>query len=128
MKKCLIVDDSSTIRRIVRGMVEGFGFSCDEAENGALALEYCRRQDADVIMLDWNMPVMTGIEFITALAAEKGASMPPIIFCTTETDMSFIQRALGAGAADYIMKPFEKSMLRGKFEGLGLVMPEEVML
>lgn len=122
MKTCLIVDDSSTIRRIVRNMLEDFGFSCAEAENGASALEFCRTKRPDLVMLDWNMPVMTGIEFITALAQEKkGNDFPPVVFCTTETDMSFIERAINAGAVDYIMKPFEKGVLQDKLVFLGLL-------
>jgi two-component system chemotaxis response regulator CheY len=122
MKTCLIVDDSSTIRRIVRNMLEDFGFLCAEAENGAKALDYCRGKRPDLVMLDWNMPVMTGIEFITALGREKkGDAFPPVIFCTTETDMSFIERAISAGAVDYIMKPFEKGVLQDKLVFLGLL-------
>lgn len=124
MKKCLIVDDSSTIRKIVRGMFEGFGFDCAEAENGQAAYDYCTHgKKADLIMLDWNMPVMTGIEFMRKLSAANLPSIPPVIFCTTESQMSFIEQALGAGAVDYIMKPFEKDMLRDKLVNLGLLEP-----
>lgn len=122
MKNCLIVDDSSTIRKIVRGMFEGFGFSCVEAENGQAALDYCTRgKKPDLIMLDWNMPVMSGIEFIRKFSAARTAAMPPVIFCTTENQISFIEQALGAGAVDYIIKPFERDMLRDKLVSLGLL-------
>lgn len=122
MKTSLIVDDSSTIRRIVKTMLEEFGFNCAEAENGARALEYCRKKCPDLVMLDWNMPVMNGIEFINALGTEKkGSDFPPVIFCTTETDMSFIEQAMSAGAVDYIMKPFEKEVLRDKLVFLELL-------
>ncbi len=124
MKNCLIVDDSSTIRKIVRGMFEGFGFNCTEAENGQVAYEYCtRNKKPDLIMLDWNMPVMTGIEFIRKLADANLPAMPQVIFCTTESQMSFIEQALGAGAVDYIIKPFEKDMLRDKLVNLGFLEP-----
>ncbi len=129
MKNCLIVDDSSTIRKIVRGMFEGFGFDCAEAENGQAAFDYCtRRKRPDLIMLDWNMPVMTGIEFIRKLSLANLPVMPPVIFCTTESQMSFIEQALDAGAIDYIIKPFEKDMLRDKLINIGLLepMPESV--
>ena len=120
-KSCLIVDDSSTIRKIVRHMLEEFGLSCAEAENGSLAYDYCTRQLPDLIILDWNMPVMTGIEFIQKLNETRQKKIPPVIFCTTETDMSFIGRALEQGAADYIMKPFEKDMLREKLTQMGFI-------
>lgn len=121
MKSCLIVDDSSTIRMIVRNMMEEFGFSCTEAENGQRALDCCRRSLPDLIMLDWNMPVVSGIEFATSLGTENAGAIPPIIFCTTEKDISFIERAMNAGAVDYIMKPFEKEMLRSKLVYLGFL-------
>jgi two-component system chemotaxis response regulator CheY len=121
MKNCLIVDDSSTIRKIVRGMFEGFGFNCQEAENGQVAYDYCSKKKPDIIMLDWNMPVMTGIEFIRKVSSPD---MPQVIFCTTESQMSFIEQALSAGAVDYIIKPFEKDMLRDKLVQLGLLEPD----
>lgn len=122
MKNCLIVDDSSTIRKIVRGMFEGFGFQCAEAENGQVAYDYCvGGRKPDLVMLDWNMPVMTGIDFIRKLSASNMPSLPQVIFCTTESQMSFIEQALSAGAVDYIIKPFEKDMLRDKLVGLGLL-------
>lgn len=124
MKNCLIVDDSSTIRKIVRGMFESFGFHCAEAENGQVAFDYCTHgKNPDLIMLDWNMPVMTGIEFIRNLSTANLPSTPPVIFCTTESQMSFIEQALGAGAVDYIIKPFEKDILRDKLVNLGLLEP-----
>lgn len=124
MKQCLIVDDSSTIRKIIRSMFTEFGFSCFEAENGQRALDHCMRARPDIIMLDWNMPVMTGIEFIRRLGAQWSQNLPTVIFCTTESDLSFIEQALNAGAADYIMKPFEKEMLRTKLEQLALLEPQ----
>ncbi len=69
------------------------------------------------------MPVMTGIEFIRNLSTANLPSTPPVIFCTTESQMSFIEQALGAGAVDYIIKPFEKDILRDKLVNLGLLEP-----
>ena len=126
IKNCLIVDDSSTIRKIVRGMFENFGFECDEAENGQVAYDYCaRNRKPDLIMLDWNMPVMTGIEFMNKLMASDFSFKPKVIFCTTESQQSFIELALTAGAIDYIIKPFEKEMLKSKLIALGFLDPEE---
>lgn len=124
MKQCLIVDDSSTIRKIIRAMFTEFGFTCLEAENGRHAFDHCAKTRPDVIMLDWNMPVMTGIEFIRRIGALWPQNLPPVIFCTTESDLSFIEQALSAGAADYIMKPFEKEMLRARLEQLALLEPQ----
>ncbi|MFN3826806.1 MAG: PleD family two-component system response regulator [Micavibrio sp.] len=127
MKKCLIVDDSATVRRIIRGMLETFGFSCDEAADGQIALDYCRKQLPDFIMLDWNMPVMSGIEFLRHLNQEEKSSDPVVIFCTTESDFSFIQEALSEGASEYVMKPFDKEVLGLKLVQLGLLDESAVM-
>lgn len=121
MGQCLIVDDSGTIRKILRGMLEEFGFECREAKDGHEALDLYHQSAPDLIMLDWNMPVMTGIEFLQKLNEETNGNIPPVIFCTTETDMSHITMAMDAGAADYIMKPFERDMLKDKLLTLGLV-------
>ncbi|QQG36139.1 MAG: response regulator [Micavibrio aeruginosavorus] len=121
MTKCLIVDDSATVRRIIRGMLEGFGFSCDEAADGQIALDYCRKGMPDFIMLDWNMPVMNGIEFLRHFNQEPKSKNPAVIFCTTESDSSFIQEALSEGASEYVMKPFDKEVIGLKLVQLGIL-------
>ena len=117
---CLVVDDSRTIRRIARRMLEGNGFTVQEAEDGALALSACRKHMPDAILLDWNMPVMNGIEFLRALRAEFGPDKPTVLFCTSENDMGFVEQAIEAGAQEFIMKPFDESILLDKFEQVGL--------
>lgn len=121
MKTCLIVDDSAVIRKIVRQNLESFGFSCREAENGAVACESCSEAMPELIMLDWNMPVMTGIEFLRTLRAMESGDSPVVIFCTTENDMEHIQQALEAGVNDFIMKPFDTEIMRTKLEQNGLL-------
>ncbi|NDC56188.1 MAG: response regulator, partial [Alphaproteobacteria bacterium] len=73
------------------------------------------------ILLDWNMPVMTGIEFLPKLRELPEGGTPCVIFCTTENDMSHIQQAIGAGANEYIMKPFDNDIIQGKLVQLGLL-------
>lgn len=121
MKTCLIVDDSAVIRKIVRQNLESFGFSCREAENGAIARDACAEEMPALVMLDWNMPVMTGIEFLRALRAMENGGTPVVIFCTTENDMEHIQQALDAGVNDFIMKPFDTEIMRTKLEQNGLI-------
>lgn len=121
MKTCLIVDDSAVIRKVSRKILTEFQFACDEAENGRKALEACEKRMPDLIMLDWNMPVMSGIEFLPQLRAMPGGHRPHVIFCTTENDFSFIEKALLAGANEYIMKPFDKEIIESKLQQLGLV-------
>jgi two-component system chemotaxis response regulator CheY len=75
----------------------------------------------DCVLLDWNMPVMNGIEFLKALRAKYGPEKPPVVFCTTETDMSFIEQAIEHGAQEFIMKPFDEEILIGKLAQVGLL-------
>lgn len=118
---CLVVDDSRVVRKVARRMLEGTGFDVTEAEDGALALSACRSKMPDAILLDWNMPVMNGIEFLRALRREFGPDNPPVLFCTTENEMRFIEEAIEAGAQEFIMKPFDEQVLRGKLEQVGLL-------
>lgn len=121
MKTCLIVDDSRVVRKVARRIVEGFNFTCEEAEDGQKAADACGIKMPDAILLDWNMPVMTGIEFLEVLRKMPGGDQPKVLFCTTENDISFIQRALSAGANEYIMKPFDSDIIEAKFKSVGIL-------
>ena len=120
MPNCLIVDDSTTIRKIISSYVKRLDFDSDEAENGAEALERCRATMPDAIVLDWNMPVMNGIEFIRHLRESPGGDKPRVVFCTTESGVAKIVTALDAGADEYIIKPFDFEMLQSKFALLNM--------
>jgi two-component system, chemotaxis family, chemotaxis protein CheY len=124
MSYCLIIDDSRTIRKVSREIVESLAFEVAEAENGAVGLSKCLARMPDVILLDWNMPIMDGYSFLKELRKSPGGGAPKVVFCTTENDMEHITRALEAGADEYIMKPFDKNILAAKFQELGLL-PEE---
>jgi two-component system chemotaxis response regulator CheY len=121
MSYCLIVDDSRVIRKISREILESLDFRVAEAENGEAGLQACRTEMPDVILLDWNMPVMDGYSFLTHLRGMPEGRAPKVVFCTTENDLSFISRALDAGADEYIMKPFDKDILTAKFQELGVL-------
>jgi two-component system, chemotaxis family, chemotaxis protein CheY len=121
MKTCLIVDDSSIIRKVARRILEGLEFQILEAENGEQAVENCRRELPDVILLDWNMPKMDGYEFLHALRRLPGGDRPKVVFCTTQNDVAHIARALRAGAHEYIMKPFDRDIVEAKFQEIGLL-------
>lgn len=121
MKSCLVVDDSKVVRMVARKILEGFNFRIEEAENGEEAMRLCLRKMPDAILLDWNMPVMSGIEFLRTLRQMEGGGDPVVVFCTTENDMSHIQEAIGAGANEYIMKPFDSEILESKFQQVGLL-------
>jgi len=119
MKTCLIVDDSRVIRRVSRHILETLGFAVDEAENGQEGLNACDAAMPDVVLLDWNMPVMTGIEFTTQLRQRPGGDKPKIVFCTTENDVAHIREAISAGADEYVMKPFDHETLQIKLQLVG---------
>jgi two-component system, chemotaxis family, chemotaxis protein CheY len=121
MKTCLIVDDSKVIRMVARRILDGLGFSITEAADGRKAIEACQAKMPDAILLDWNMPVMSGIEFLRALRKMAGGAAPVVVFCTTENDISRIQEAIEAGANEYIMKPFDSDIIQAKFSQVGLL-------
>ena len=121
MRLCLVVDDSSVIRKVARRILESLNFQIQEAEDGEQAIEACRRQMPEVILLDWNMPKMDGYEFLRNLRRMPGGDAPKVVFCTTENDVAHIARALHAGANEYIMKPFDKDIVEAKFQEVGLI-------
>ena len=82
MKTCLVVDDSRVIRKVARRILEDIGFEIAEASDGMEALAWCRAAMPDAVLLDWNMPVMTGIEFLRHLRLEPGGDKPTVVFCT----------------------------------------------
>lgn len=120
-KSCLIVDDSRVIRMVARNILEELNFSTAEAEDGKRALAECSRAMPDVVLLDWNMPEMNGLDFLKALRRSPGGDAPVVVFCTTENDMRHISAAISAGADEYIMKPFDREIIEAKFQQVGLI-------
>lgn len=121
MKSCLIVDDSRVVRKVATRIVQDLGFECREAEDGQKACDACSQSMPDAILLDWNMPVMSGIEFLERLRQMPNGDKPKVIFCTTENDIAHIQRAMLAGANEYIMKPFDSEIIETKFMQIGII-------
>jgi two-component system chemotaxis response regulator CheY len=121
MKSCLVVDDSRVVRMVARKILQDLDFEILEAEDGSVALEVCKKQMPDAILLDWNMPVMNGLDFLRRLRAVPGGDQPKVVFCTTENDLAHIQEAIGAGADEYIMKPFDSEIIQSKFSQVGLI-------
>lgn len=120
-KTCLVVDDSRVVRKVARKILEDLHFTCEEAEDGVQAVDFCSKQMPEAILLDWNMPNMNGLEFITKLRGMPNGQTPVVIFCTTENDMSHITDAISAGANEYIMKPFDSDIIQIKFGQVGLL-------
>ena len=119
-RSCLVVDDSSAIRRIVATLFRDLNFEVSEAPTGMHAVEHCKTSVPDVVMLDWNMPVMDGITCLRELRAMDMPKRPVVVMCTTENQLSKIQEALMAGADEYIMKPFNRDVLLDKLSQLDL--------
>ena len=104
----------SISREVQRAVAEGL-------HDGAAALDACRSKMPDVILLDWQMPHMTGIEFLRTLRRQNQGTNPVVVFCTTENDVGHITEALNAGANEYIMKPFDRETLEAKLMQVGLL-------
>ncbi|WP_299009530.1 response regulator [uncultured Caulobacter sp.] len=121
VKTCLVVDDSRVIRKVARRVLEDIGFDIAEASDGMEALAWCRAAMPDAVLLDWNMPVMNGLEFLRQLRKERGGDAPKVIFCTVENSIDRIREALDAGADEYIMKPFDGDIIQAKFAQAGLL-------
>ena len=124
MKTCLIVDDSKIVRKVIHRIVEVLGFAILEAENGQEAVEQVRNNTIDVVILDWNMPVMDGMECMKIIRADPSIAQPKIIFCTTENEFEKIQQAIINGADEYVMKPFDEAIIKGKMIQLGIIEDE----
>lgn len=121
MKSCLIVDDSKVIRKVARHILETMQFDVAEAADGKEALDHCVVRTPDVILLDWNMPVMSGMDFLRAYRASGTANPAKVIFCTTENGFDHIQAAITAGADEYVMKPFDRETLEAKLQIVGCI-------
>lgn len=121
MQTCLVVDDSRVIRKVSRRILEDLGFEVAEASDGVEAMAWCSAVMPDLILLDWRMPAMDGLEFLKKLRGEPGGDHPKVVFCSVENEIESIREALDAGADEYIMKPFDGGIIAGKLGYLGLL-------
>lgn len=119
-KRALIVDDSRVMRSMLRRLLERHGFDVVEAENGRVALDRLQlMRIPDLALVDWNMPEMNGIDLISQLRQDHNYDRMAVMMVTTETEMSQVQRAMNAGANEYVMKPFTEEVLSDKLALLG---------
>jgi two-component system chemotaxis response regulator CheY len=124
--KALVIDDSRTMRRIISGILRPLGFEVTEAGDGQEALDAMNSGlDVDLACVDWNMPVMDGLSFVTAVRGERRWRDVTLMMVTTESEQAQIVRALAAGAHEYVIKPFTPDAIRDKLQLLGLVELEE---
>ena len=115
--KILIVDDFSTMRRIVKNILKQLGFdNFEEAEDGDVALKKLNEADYDFVITDWNMPNMTGLDLLKSIRADEKLKDTPVMLVTAEAEKENIIQAAQAGVNDYIVKPFTADVLQGKIE------------
>ena len=123
MSKALVVDDSRTIRTIIKRILIDLGFQVCEAGNGVEALKVmeAEKNQIDLVLADWNMPEMNGLELVKQLRQNPEYSSLKVIMVTTETEMDHMVSALNAGANEYVMKPFTKNILKEKLKLVGIL-------
>jgi two-component system chemotaxis response regulator CheY len=121
MKSCLVIDDSTVVRKVARRIFEDLQFSVSEAGDGDEALEMCVARMPDMILVDWKMPNIDGVEFLSSLRAMSAGKAPTVVYCASENDVGQIARALRAGADDYLLKPFDRGMVEPKVREIGLI-------
>jgi two-component system, chemotaxis family, chemotaxis protein CheY len=121
MPTCLIVDDSHVVRKVAKRILEELGFECEEAEDGQKAYDSVLRKMPDAILLDWNMPILSGYGFLEKLRQMPDGAAPRVVICTVMNDLVHIKKALAAGADEYIMKPFDAEIIRSRFQLVGLL-------
>ena len=119
--KTLVIDDAKAMRIILKQIVESIGGKVEEAGNGKEGLEKLKSMgQADLVLVDWNMPEMNGLDFVRAVRADSNYRKLPIMMVTTETEASQMGKALAAGANEYVTKPFTKDTIQSKLKLLGI--------
>lgn len=120
----IVVDDSRVIRMILRKALVSLGFQVIEAADGQEGLDVLTANGgAEVLLVDWNMPVMDGLALVRAVRGDRNLDGTRIVMVTSEAEISRITQAIEAGADEYLMKPFEEAALRDKLELLGIHQP-----
>lgn len=115
--RILVVDDFSTMRRIVRGILKRLGYrDIDEAEDGQSALKMLKQVPYQLVICDWNMPVMTGLDLLKAVRADEELKSIPFLMVTAEAKKENILAAIQAGVSNYVVKPFTEEVLSKKLD------------
>jgi len=117
--RALVVDDSTALRLYLRKILVPLGFDVIEARNGSDGLQRVREQSVDLVLLDWNMPVMNGLELLQHIRSEPGVGSPCVMMVTSENDLHEVAQALDTGANEYVMKPFTPEIIVDKLALLG---------
>ena len=116
MASCIVADDSKIMRMLLTKIMENFGYVVSEAEDGEDLLEQCAKEMPDLIVCDWNMPLIEGIDLLLKIRTDKKVKQPVFIFCSYIKDAEVIKQALNAGADDFIMRPFDEDIIASKLK------------
>lgn len=120
MKQCMIVDDSASIRKVAKRVLNGIDVRGLEAENADQALRMCGKRMPDAVMVDWNIPDTNSLHLIAKLRRLPGGQRLKILYCMSEVDEDAIRRARAQGADGYILKPFDEKTMRTALRANGL--------
>jgi two-component system chemotaxis response regulator CheY len=115
-----VVDDSRVVRKVARRLLEDLGFAVAEAADGVEALAWCRAMMPDAVLLELELPGMSGLDFLRRLRLEPGGRTPKVVFCSAQTDLDRIREALDAGASEYVIKPFDGEVMGDKLALAGV--------
>lgn len=121
MPKCLIADDSKIMRMLLRKIMENFGFEVSEAEDGEEVLEECLNTQPDLIVSDWSLPMIDGIDVLYKIRGDRKIKQPRFMFCSYVNDAAIIRQAIDGGADDFIMRPFDEDIIGSKLAILGML-------
>lgn len=114
MPRCLIADDSKTMRMLLIKIMENFGYTVEEAEDGEDLLEQCTADMPDLIISDWKLPLIDGIDVLYKIRSNQNIRQPVFLFCSYIKDTEIIRQALKGGADDFIMRPFDEDIIAQK--------------
>ena len=116
MANCVIADDSKVIRMLLSKIMSNFGYNVFEAENGEDLLYQCEKNMPNLIISDWTLPLIDGIDVLLKIRSDKKIRQPIFIFCSYINDVNIISQALNAGADDFIMRPFDEDIIASKLK------------
>lgn len=121
MPSCIVADDSKIMRMLIRKIIENFGYNVNEAENGEDVLEQCVKNMPDLVICDWELPLIDGIDVLLKIRTDKKVKQPVFIFCSYVRDPQIIEQAIKAGADDFIIRPFDEDIIASKLRIIKLL-------
>ena len=116
MACCIVADDSKIMRMLLSKIMENFGYEVVEAEDGESLITQCAKNTPDLIICDWQLPLIDGIDVLLKIRSDRKIKQPVFIFCSYIKDVEIISQALKAGADDFIMRPFDEDIIASKLK------------